>query len=592
MRKNRYLLSILFMFAVTISPLFAQSIFDSEVDFPQLGNFKEPGNVTVSGSGDNVVYTLQGNGNGLGYSDGADEGFYVYKEQAGSWSLQGKMSWFDPQGFAPFGSAGVMIRENPEAPNSRHYSVITRANETGEGTASQYRNLFALGGLPTTEFVTADGQPVTVRDDGLWLRATYVDPLNLFYSEYSFDGAEWILGHIQVLPWNAPSLAYGLFIANDEDIDFYAYAKFTNVAFSFPPPIAKRSLSQASFKSGDTILVTIDLLNSSDSSVDVTIKETIPAGWTASSISNGGAATDGVITWNLRGVPSGNAALTYEVTAPALPDNRAEWSGFVAGSLQIQGKSGLLLSAGGFDRVRDDLLVLYTFDEGGGNVVRDVSEVGEPLDLTIQDPSMVEWGTGVLSVIGVNKIKTGVPATKIIDPILASNEITIEAWIAPATLQQTGPARIVTLSYNASLRNFTLGQAETAYQVRLRTPDTGDNGAYPNLQSPPGVVTTVLTHVVYTRDDYWSTILYINNEVIVNDDNILEISGEYINGDIVGWDASYEFGLGNEINADRPWLGDLYLVAIYSRALTEDEVAQNFAAGPNLSVDVANWSVY
>jgi 4-hydroxy-3-methylbut-2-enyl diphosphate reductase IspH len=38
--------------------------------------------------------------------------------------------------------------------------------------------------------------------------------------------------------------------------------------------------------------------------------------------------------------------------------------------------------------------------------------------------------------------------------------------------------------------------------------------------------------------------------------------------------------LANEENADRRWLGSVHLVAIYARALTPEEVARNFDAGP------------
>lgn len=46
---------------------------------------------------------------------------------------------------------------------------------------------------------------------------------------------------------------------------------------------------------------------------------------------------------------------------------------------------------------------------------------------------------------------------------------------------QSGPARIVTLSQNPSLRNFTIGQQNTDLVVRLRTPLTGKNGVYPEI---------------------------------------------------------------------------------------------------------------
>jgi glycopeptide antibiotics resistance protein len=42
------------------------------------------------------------------------------------------------------------------------------------------------------------------------------------------------------------------------------------------------------------------------------------------------------------------------------------------------------------------------------------------------------------------------------------------------------------------------------------------------------------------------------------------------------WDSRFSFQIGNEATLDKPWLGEIYLVALYSRALSADEVANNF----------------
>jgi len=57
--------------------------------------------------------------------------------------------------------------------------------------------------------------------------------------------------------------------------------------------------------------------------------------------------------------------------------------------------------------------------------------------------------------------------------------------------------------------------------------------------------------------------------------------------DFHNWDRGYTFQLGNEASLDRPWLGTIYLVAIYDRALEPEEIsgyyqmgASNNALGP------------
>jgi hypothetical protein len=52
-----------------------------------------------------------------------------------------------------------------------------------------------------------------------------------------------------------------------------------------------------------------------------------------------------------------------------------------------------------------------------------------------------------------------------------------------------------------------------------------------------------------------------------------------VGGDFSGWTSNYRLGLANEMTKDHPWLGEIHLVAIYDRALTADEVGQNYGAG-------------
>jgi hypothetical protein len=55
----------------------------------------------------------------------------------------------------------------------------------------------------------------------------------------------------------------------------------------------------------------------------------------------------------------------------------------------------------------------------------------------------------------------------------------------------------------------------------------------------------------------------------------VSLSGSYTN-----WDATDLFNIGNEGSNERPFVGEIYLVAVYDRALSPVEVLQNFDAGP------------
>lgn len=216
-------------------------------------------------------------------------------------------------------------------------------------------------------------------------------------------------------------------------------------------------------------------------------------------------------------------------------------------------------------------LALYQFGEGNGGLVRDQSGIGAALDLRIEDTSSTRWlPGGGLQLLKPTLIASAGAATKISEAVKASGEITIEAWIQPATTSLSGPARIVTLSSDSRSRNFTLGQESSAYDVRLRTTKTGSNGSRPSVTTASGSLTTQLTHVVYTRAASGSAALYL--------DGVRQVSTT-VSGDVGNWDSDYRFALGNELDGDRGWLGNLYRVAIYARVLGASEIERSFAAG-------------
>ena len=222
-------------------------------------------------------------------------------------------------------------------------------------------------------------------------------------------------------------------------------------------------------------------------------------------------------------------------------------------------------------RVDEDLQVLYTFDATSGSTVFDVSGTGTALDLQIDDLSNVTRQAGSIDVNSSARISSAGPATKVINAVKASREITIEAWITPANTTQTGPARIVGVSDGSFSANFNLGQNLTRYDAKLRTTSTNLTGN-PSTATPAGTVATTLTHVVYTRTSNRAARLYV--------DGVLTAS-RTTGGTMSNWNASYPLAIANTMNDTKPWLGKLDLVAVYSKALSESEVLQNFDAGPD-----------
>ena len=127
-------------------------------------------------------------------------------------------------------------------------------------------------------------------------------------------------------------------------------------------------------------------------------------------------------------------------------------------------------------RVQQGLVVLYDFAETDGNTVYDRAGTRSPIHLKIEDTQQVRRRTGSLEIRGSTFIQSASPARKLTAAIRKSRSVTVEAWIQPANTNQSGPARIVTLSKDSSNRNFTLGQDGDQFDVRFRSKRTNANG--------------------------------------------------------------------------------------------------------------------
>jgi mono/diheme cytochrome c family protein len=223
------------------------------------------------------------------------------------------------------------------------------------------------------------------------------------------------------------------------------------------------------------------------------------------------------------------------------------------------------------DNAPQGLAVLYDFAGSDGAVVKDVSGVGQPLDLKIADSKSVRRSVGGLEVVGETTIQSSGPATKVIQAVRHSGEIAVEVWVRPANTSQEGPARIVTISASPNDRNLTLGQEGDRYDVRLRTTRTSTNGI-PSVSSPPRSLATKLTHVVYSRERSGRTRLFVDGK---------QVADKRVDGNTSNWNDRMRIGLANEFGGERLWRGAYRMVAVYSRSLSPGQVAVHFKAGPD-----------
>lgn len=221
-------------------------------------------------------------------------------------------------------------------------------------------------------------------------------------------------------------------------------------------------------------------------------------------------------------------------------------------------------------------VALYTFEEGSGRTVQDVSGVGSPLNLQLSRTSGFTWTAGGLRLNGGTALFSSGPASKIIDAAKESDEVTIEAWITPRNVTQYA-ARIATISGSATRRNLSLIQGvydtrqKSVASARIRTnPSIRDGGRA--LLSPNNTLTPRLIHLVFSRSADGTTRMYVDG---------VQVATGSRTGSQSSWDASYRLGLGGEIGGGNTWRGTYHLLAFYSRALSTAEVEQSFQLGPN-----------
>lgn len=113
--------------------------------------------------------------------------------------------------------------------------------------------------------------------------------------------------------------------------------KLTVVIEGASPPSAVRSIPSGFVSAGGTVNVSL-VVTQGGSGGNISVVETLPVGWTASDISNGGSFASGAVSWTLNN-PTGNTTLTYSVTTSASPDKKSTISGSLNNQYIISGDS-------------------------------------------------------------------------------------------------------------------------------------------------------------------------------------------------------------------------------------------------------------
>ena len=143
-------------------------------------------------------------------------------------------------------------------------------------------------------------------------------------------------------------------------------------------------------------------------------------------------------------------------------------------------------------------------------------------------------------------------------------------WCKPANLTQIGPARMFSFSQDSLVRNFTLGQQDNDLRFRVRRDGSGSNGT-PELNA---------ANVMTMKEAQYVGVFTATGAARLYKDGVQVASTSWnpINNT---WNSSFRLLLANEEAGIRPWLGEIYMVALYNKALSDAEILTNYAEGSN-----------
>ena len=253
--------------------------------------------------------------------------------------------------------------------------------------------------------------------------------------------------------------------------------------------------------------------------------------------------------------------------AQQIPVTAVDQSLVISKALQMY--DGIVASGG--SRYEAGQIAIWEFKEGSGSTAFDTSGVQPAINLTLSGD--IGWVGGWGININSGRAQGSTSASrKLHDLITATGQYTIEAWAAPANVNQE-EARIVTYSASSTLRNFTMGQTLYSYDFYNRS-DVSDANGSPLLQTSDADedAQATLQHVVMTYDPVGGRHVYVNGIDTGDGD-------PSPGGNLGNWDDTFALVLGNEPSGDRQWQGVLRMAAVHNRALTPAQVQQNFEAG-------------
>ncbi len=260
--------------------------------------------------------------------------------------------------------------------------------------------------------------------------------------------------------------------------------------------------------------------------------------------------------------------------AGTIPNTVIDPNLIVSTAMKLQPPEAIVASGG--ERHTQNQVALWEFKTGSGTIAYDTSGVEPVMDLSISGD--VSWVSGYglrFNATGANgrAQATFEASQKLLNTIRSRGEYAIEAWVIPANVVQMGK-NIISYSGSATSRNFTIAQNEYNYQFYHRATTSNNNGD-PVLETAAGDedLQASLQHIVMNYDPVNGRRIYVNG--VYTDD----VDANDVGGELTNWGSTNAFILGNELGQSTGWNGTIRMVAVHNRALTTEQIQQNFKAG-------------
>ena len=232
-------------------------------------------------------------------------------------------------------------------------------------------------------------------------------------------------------------------------------------------------------------------------------------------------------------------------------------------------------------RVIGDLVAYYPFTDGAGTSASDESRVTPLAPLELITPAQVKWipGSNGVTIAAGGKLENSEEASKISSECAASGQVTVEVWFEPNSLEMA-EAPIVTCAQDDGTVNFVLSQEKDGMLFHIRTSST-DTAGDPATTTLVRYLGQEVTHCIVTFDGTYAAI-FLNGQPAGGSDRPA--------GNLTSW-AGHPLRVAKLSGLGANWLGNVFLVAVYSRALTLEEIQKNYAVGPSPS-DLYNRAGY